>query len=106
MDTQPDGTVFSLGNNVQPFWTPMLSTLWMFRNLAYNFNYSQEEIRENDPNNFYYRTKWKFPSFKEDKETGKLKLVWTNWHWGYIPYTNSTRKGRLVFLWEDIDKLD
>jgi len=85
---QPDGTVFSLGNNVQPFWVPILSTLWMFRNLAYNFNYSQEEIRENDPNNFYI----KFPRL--------------GWHFGYIPYSNSERKGRMVWFTEDYDKLD
>lgn len=102
---QPHGNSFSLGNNLKSNWTPILSTLWMFRNLAYNFNYSQEEIKENDPNNFYYRTKWKFPGLAKNKTTGKLEIVWTNWHFGYIPYSNPSRKGRLVFFTEDIDKV-
>ncbi len=61
---------------------------WICRNTFYNANYMFEEIREDDKNNFY------------------IKLPWIKWHFGFIPYTNSTRKGRLVYFSEDYDKLD
>ena len=47
-----------------------------------------EEIRENDKNFFY------------------VKLPKLGWHFGYIPHSNSVRKGRLVYFSEDIDKID
>lgn len=106
LETQVSGNAFHLGETLEPNWVPVLSIMWMFRNLAYNFNYSQEEIREYDNNNFYYLTKREYPHLEKNDLTQKWEVVWTKWHWGYIPYTNSTRKGRLVFLWEDIDKLD
>lgn len=82
------GESFHLGDKRTKIYVPILSTLWMFRNLAYNFNYSMEEIREDDKNNFY------------------IKLPKLKWHFGYIPYSNSVRKGRLVYFSEDYDKLD
>ena len=85
LESQPNGNAFALGNNIKSNWRPLLSTLWMFRNLAYNFNYSLEEIRENDKYNFYIKTK--------------------NYHFGYIPYCNVDRKGRMVWFKEDYDKL-
>ena len=63
---------------------------WICRNSFYNFNYMFEEIRENDKNNF----------FKVIKIFGFTTI------WGYIPYSNSTRKGRLCFFREDLDKID
>lgn len=45
-------------------------------------------IQEVDKNNFY------------------IKLPKLGWHFGYIPYSNSVRKGRLVYFSEDIDKID
>ena len=44
---------FAIGNDLEENWTPILSILWMFRNLAYNFNYSLEEMRE-DSKDFFY----------------------------------------------------
>ena len=61
---------------------------WICRNTFYNANYMFEEIREDDKNNFY------------------IKIPWIKWHFGFIPYTNSTRKGRMVYFSEDYDKLD
>ena len=61
---------------------------WICRNTFYNANYMFEEIRETDKNNFY------------------IKFTKLGWHFGYMPYTNSTRKGRMVYFSEDYDKLD
>ena len=49
-----------------------------------------EEIREDSKYNF----------FKVIKIFGFTTI------WGYIPYTNSTRKGRMVYFIEDLDKID
>ena len=105
LEAGPHGNSFTLGNNLKPSWTPILSILWMFRNLAYNFNYSLEEMREDDPLFFYYRTKWRFPSLIKDKVADEIIFALTPWHFGYIPYTNKDRKGRMVFFSEDIDKM-
>lgn len=61
---------------------------WICRNTFYNANYMFEEIRENSKYNFY------------------IKLPKFGIHFGYIPYSNSTRKGRMVWFREDYDKLD
>ena len=82
------GKAWVMGDNIQSEWYWISSTIWLFRNTAYGYNYMLEEIRENDKNFFYI----KFP---------KLKC-----HFGFIPYSNSTRKGRLVYFREDYDKLD
>lgn len=86
------GTTWDLGDlrAVYPVTDLKKTFYWICRNSFYNFNYMFEEIRENDKNNF----------FKIIKIFG-FKTVW-----GYIPYTNSERKGRMVFLREDIDKID
>ena len=47
-----------------------------------------EEIREHNKYNFY------------------IKFQKIGWHFGFIPYSNSTRKGRLCFFREDLDKID
>ena len=49
-----------------------------------------EEIREDDKN-FFFKV---------------IKIFGFTTIWGYIPYENSTRKGRLVFWQEDLDKID
>ena len=86
----PFGNTWDLGDKRAEF--PIIreprTFKWILRNTFYNANYFFEECRENSPLFFYF----KFP---------KLKM-----HWGYIPYTNSSRKGRLVFFTEDYDKLD
>jgi len=81
------GNAFDLGDARadKPIFDWKRSSLWNIRNTAYNFNYMFEEIAEDSPYNFYIRYK--------------------NWHFGYIPYTNSVRKGRMVWFSEDIDKV-
>lgn len=83
------GNAFDLGDTraEYPMFDLKRSYLWTIRNTAYNFNYMFEEIAENDPNYFYI----KFPKL--------------GWHFGYIPYSNPTRKGRLVWFTEDYDKV-
>lgn len=87
---KPFGNSFDLGDlrGCYPIVNGMKTFRWISRNTFYNFNYMFEEIRENDKNNFY------------------VKLPKLSWHFGYIPYSNSTRKGRLVYFREDIDKID
>lgn len=89
---KPFGNTFDLGDlrAEYPIVDGMKTFKWICRNSFYNFGYMFEEIRENDKNNF----------FKVIKIFGFTTI------WGYIPYTNSTRKGRLCFLREDYDKLD
>lgn len=84
------GNAFDLGDALKhnPTFDFKKSSLWNIRNTAYNFNYLFEEIAENSQYNFYIKFE-------------KLK-----WHFGFIPYSNSTRKGRLVWFGEDYDKLD
>lgn len=89
---KPFGNTFDLGDlrAEYPIVDGMKTFKWICRNSFYNFNYMFEEIRENSKYNF----------FKVIKIFGFTTI------WGYIPYTNSTRKGRLVFLVEDLDKID
>ena len=51
---------------------------------------TDEEIREYDKNNFYI----------------KFSIFGFTTHWGFIPYENGRRQGRLIFGTEDIDKID
>ena len=89
---KPFGNTFDLGDlrGQYPIVDGMKTFKWICRNIFYNANYMFEEIRENDKNNF----------FKVIKIFGFTTI------WGYIPYENSTRKGRLVFWQEDLDKID
>lgn len=87
---KPFGNTWDLGDlrGEYPIVDGMKTFKWICRNTFYNANYMLEEIRENDKNNFYIQ----FPKI--------------GWHFGFIPYSNSTRKGRLVYFSEDFDKLD
>ena len=87
---KPFGNAFDLGDlrAEYPITDGMKTFKWVLRNSYYNANYMLEEIRETDKNNFY------------------IKFTKLGWHFGYIPYTNSTRKGRMVYFSEDYDKLD
>lgn len=87
---KPFGNAFDLGDlrAEYPITDGMKTFKWVLRNSYYNANYMLEEIRENDKNFFYIQ----FPKLK--------------WHFGFIPYSNSTRKGRMVYFSEDYDKLD
>lgn len=89
---KPFGNTFDLGDlrAEYPIVDGMKTFKWICRNSFYNFNYMFEEIRENSKYNF----------FKVIKIFGFTTI------WGYIPYENSTRKGRLVFWQEDLDKID
>lgn len=51
---------------------------------------TDEEIRENDKNFFYV----------------KFSIFGFTTHWGYIPYSNSTRRGKMVWIREDYERLD
>lgn len=88
--TKPFGNTFDLGDKRGEF--PLVdykkTFFWICRNTFYNFNYMFEEIRENDKNNFY------------------VKLPKLGWHFGYIPHSNSVRKGRLVYFREDYNRVD
>ena len=84
------GKAWIMGDNVKSEWYWISSTIWLFRNTAYGFNYMFEEIREDSRYNF----------FKVIKIFGFTTI------WGYIPYSNSTRKGRLCWFREDLDKID
>lgn len=88
--TKPFGNAFDLGDKRGEFPIVDLKKtfFWNLRNIFYNWTYMYDEIRENDKNNFYII----FPKL--------------GWHFGYIPYENSVRKGRLVYFSEDYDKLD
>ena len=87
---KPFGNTFDLGDlrAEYPIVDGMKTFKWICRNSFYNFNYMFEEIRENSKYNFY------------------IKLPKFGIHFGYIPYSNSTRKGRMVWFREDYDKLD
>ena len=87
---KPFGNTFDLGDlrAEYPIVDGMKTFKWICRNTFYNANYMFEEIRENSKYNFY------------------IKLPKFGIHFGFIPYTNSTRKGRLVYFSEDYDKLD
>lgn len=89
---KPFGNTFDLGDKRGEF--PLIDTkktfFWICRNTFYNFNYMFEEIRENDKNNFYV----------------KFSIFGFTTHWGFIPYSNSVKKGRLVYFREDYNRLD
>lgn len=89
---KPFGNAFDLGDlrGCYPIVNGMKTFRWISRNTFYNFNYMFEEIRENDKNNFYI----------------KFSIFGFTTHWGFISHENSTRKGRLVYFREDIDKID
>ena len=89
---KPFGNTFDLGDlrAEYPIVDGMKTFKWICRNTFYNANYMFEEIREHNKYNF----------FKVIKIFGFTTI------WGYIPYENSTRKGRLVFWQEDLDKID
>ena len=89
---KPFGNTFDLGDlrGQYPIVDGMKTFKWICRNTFYNANYMFEEMREDSKYNF----------FKVIKIFGFITI------WGYIPYENSTRKGRLVFWQEDLDKID
>lgn len=89
---KPFGNTFDLGDlrGQYPIVDTKKTFYWICRNTFYNANYMFEEIREDSKYNF----------FKVIKIFGFTTI------WGYIPYENSTRKGRLVFWQEDLDKID
>ena len=87
---KPFGNAFDLGDlrAEYPIVDGMKTFRWLCRNTFYNHNYMFEEIRENSKYNFY------------------IKLPKLGIHFGYIPYSNLTRKGRMVWFREDLDKID
>ena len=89
---KPFGNTFDLGDlrAEYPIVDGMKTFKWICRNTFYNANYMFEEIRENDKN-FFFKV---------------IKIFGFTTIWGYIPYANSTRKGRLVYFREDLDKID
>ena len=89
---KPFGNTWDLGDlrAEYPIVDGMKTFKWICRNTFYNANYLFEEIRENDKNNFFK----------------VIKIFSFTTIWGYIPYTNSTRKGRMVYFIEDLDKID
>ena len=89
---KPFGNAFDLGDlrAEYPIIDGMKTFKWVLRNSYYNANYMLEEVRESDKNFFYFQ----------------VKLFGFRTHWGFIPYSNSTRKGRLVYWTEDLDKID
>ena len=89
---KPFGNTFDLGDlrAEYPIVDGMKTFKWICRNTFYNFGYMFEEIREHNKYNF----------FKVIKIFGFITI------WGYIPYANSTRKGRCVYFTEDLDKID
>ena len=89
---KPFGNAFDLGDlrGNYPIVDYKKTFFWICRNTFYNFNYMFEEIRENDKNSFYV----------------KFSIFGFTTHWGFIPYENGRRQGRLIFGTEDIDKID
>ena len=87
---KPFGNTWDLGDlrSKYPIVNGMKTFRWVCRNTFYNHNYMFEEIRENSKYNFY------------------IKLPKLGIHFGYIPYSNLTRKGRMVWFREDLDKID
>ena len=87
---KPFGNTWDLGDlrSKYPIVNGMKTFRWVCRNSFYNFNYMFEEIREDSKYNFY------------------IKLPKLGIHFGYIPYSNLTRKGRMVWFREDLDKID
>ena len=89
---KPFGNTFDLGDlrGEYPIVDGMKTFKWICRNTFYNFVYMFEEIREHNKYNFYIQ----------------VKLFGFRTHWGFIPYENSVRKGRLCFLTEDLKYID
>lgn len=84
------GKAWTFGDARTSEWYWISSILWTLRNTAYGWNYLLEEIAEDSKYNFYKQ----------------IKIFGFRTHWGFIPYSNSTRKGRLVYWTEDLDKID
>ena len=89
-DLKPFGNTFDLGDlrGKYPIVDMKKTFYWICRNTFYNFGYIFEEIREHNKYNFY------------------IKFQKIGWHFGFIPYSNSTRKGRCVYFSEDYKYLD
>ena len=87
---KPFGNTWDLGDlrGKYPIVDMKKTFFWICRNTFYNFGYMYEEIREHNKYNFYI----KFPKI--------------GWHFGFIPYSNSQRKGRCVYFSEDYKYLD
>ena len=87
---KPFGNTWDLGDlrSKYPIVDKKKTFRWICGNTFYNHNYMFEEIRENSKYNFY------------------IKLPKLGIHFGYIPYSNLTRKGRMVWFREDLDKID
>ena len=87
---KPFGNTWDLGDlrGEYPIIDGMKTFKWICRNTFYNFGYMFEEIREHNKYNFYIQ----FPKI--------------GWHFGFIPYSNSVRKGRCVYFSEDYKYLD
>lgn len=108
------GTSWDLGDlrNDHPVEHKEKTLDWVKRNTYYNANYLWEEMREDDPKFFYHVTPKIFPSFSyngEDKSISffrRFNFKLTEWHFGFIPHSNSERKGRMVWFTEDIDEMD
>lgn len=85
------GNAFDLGDvrAKYPQWIWEESLAWFNRNTGYNSNYMDEECAEGDDKYFYHRFATKY----------------FDWHFGYIPYSNESRQGRMVWFTEDIDKV-
>lgn len=106
----PFGRAFDLGDlrKDYPVFDKDKTWYWITRNSYYNANYLNEEIREDDKNNFYYFTKkehWT-PTLEKWNNIPYIKFYKSHWHFGYIPYENSERKGRLIYFTEDINRVD
>jgi hypothetical protein len=85
IDKQIDGNAFDMGMTRPAFYAPILSTLWMIRNTAYNFNYVFEDIDTNSKDFWYV-------DFKK-----------IGWHFGFLP-KDSQRPGRMVWFTEDYNR--
>lgn len=104
------GNTFDLGDarGEYPQFKLWESWLWFKRNTGYNANYMDEECAEGDSKYFYYLTKEKHwtPTLKKWNGIPYIAFYKTYWHFGYIPYNNSTRQGRMVWFTEDISRID
>lgn len=83
------GNAWYLGDARKREWHWISSILWIIRNTCYNYNYMFEECAE-DSKMFFYK---------------RFTTKYFDWHFGYIPYSNPSRKGRMVWFTEDIDKI-
>lgn len=83
------GNAWYIGDARKREWYWISSILWLIRNTCYNYNYMFEECAE-DSKMFFYK---------------RFTTKYFDWHFGYIPYSNPSRKGRMVWFTEDIDKI-